>query len=77
MKIYKVGCEGPAVQGFGAKAEINYVEGYPVVENAADAVALAASVATELVGKDHVTTEFPRMMGSEDFAYMLQACPAR
>lgn len=45
-------------ESFGAKAEISYVEGYPVVENAADAVALAGSVATELVGKDHVTIEF-------------------
>lgn len=63
------------MQGFGAKAEINYVEGYPVVENAADAVALAAGVATELVGKDHVAVEFPRMMGSGDFAHMLQARP--
>ena len=62
-------------ESYGARAEIDYVEGYPVVDNVADAVALAADVAAELVGKARVAPEFPRMMGSEDFAYMLQACP--
>jgi hippurate hydrolase len=62
-------------EGYGAKAEIRYIEGYPVVDNAAEAVALAGDVATELVGSERVEREFPRMMGSEDFAYMLQACP--
>jgi hippurate hydrolase len=62
-------------EGFGAKAEVRYVEGYPVVDNAAAAVTLAGDVATELVGAERVEREFPRMMGSEDFAYMLQACP--
>jgi len=32
-------------------------------------------VAVELVGGDRVELDFPRMMGSEDFAYMLQATP--
>ena len=62
-------------ESYGAKAEIRYVEGYPVVDNAADAVALAAEVATELVGQEDVDRDYPRMMGSEDFAYMLQECP--
>jgi hippurate hydrolase len=62
-------------EGYGAKAEIRYVEGYPVLENDAAAVELAGQVATELVGADRVSLDFPRMMGSEDFAYMLQACP--
>ena len=62
-------------EAYGAQAEIRYVEGYPVVDNAAEAVALACDVAAELVGEDHVVRDFPRMMGSEDFAYMLQACP--
>ncbi|MES2362479.1 MAG: M20 aminoacylase family protein [Pseudomonadota bacterium] len=62
-------------EGYGAKADIRYVEGYPVVDNAAAAVTLAGDVATELVGSGRVEREFPRMMGSEDFAYMLQACP--
>jgi hippurate hydrolase len=62
-------------EGYGAKAEIRYVEGYPVLENDAEAVDLAGQVASELVGADRVSLDFPRMMGSEDFAYMLQACP--
>ena len=62
-------------EAHGCSAEIDYVEGYPVVVNDADAVALAAEVATDLVGADAVDREFPRLMGSEDFAYMLQRCP--
>ncbi len=62
-------------ESYGAKAEIRYVEGYPVVDNAADAVALAAEVAMELVGEEDVDRNYPKMMGSEDFAYMLQECP--
>ena len=46
-----------------------------MVNNTAAAVAMAGDVATELVGTQRVEREFPRMMGSEDFAYMLQACP--
>ncbi|MFS8931229.1 M20 aminoacylase family protein [Cupriavidus taiwanensis] len=62
-------------ESYGANAEIRYVEGYPVVDNAADAVALAAQVAMELVGEEDVDRDYPKMMGSEDFAYMLQECP--
>lgn len=62
-------------EGYGAKAEIRYVEGYPVLENDAAAVALAGEVAVGLLGADRVELNFPKMMGSEDFAYMLQVCP--
>jgi hippurate hydrolase len=62
-------------EAYGATVEIRYIEGYPVVDNAASAVALAGEVATELMGADRVVHDFPKMMGSEDFAYMLQACP--
>lgn len=62
-------------EGYGAKAAIRYVEGYPVLENDPAAVALAGKVASELVGRDRVDLGFPRMMGSEDFACMLQVCP--
>jgi hippurate hydrolase len=62
-------------EGYGTKAEIRYVEGYPVLENDAAAVDLAGQVASVLVGADRVSLDVPRMRGSEDFAYMLQACP--
>ena len=61
--------------GYGVTAAIRYVEGYPVVENDPAAIALAGQVAGDIVGEDRVDLEFPRMMGSEDFAYMLQVCP--
>ncbi|HBD33664.1 MAG TPA: amidohydrolase, partial [Cupriavidus sp.] len=39
------------------------------------AVALAGEVAMALVGPADVDHDYPKMMGSEDFAYMLQECP--
>jgi hippurate hydrolase len=62
-------------QAHGTRAEIDYIEGYPVLVNAPEAVALAAEVARDLVGPDHVDVNYPPSMGSEDFAYMLQRCP--
>ena len=47
----------------------------PEFFSAPSAIALAGRVASELVGSERVELEFPRMMGSEDFAYMLQVCP--
>ena len=66
--------EGVA-QAHGTRAEIEYIEGYPVVVNAPEAVELAAEVARDLVGPDAVDVNFPPSMGSEDFAYLLQRCP--
>jgi hippurate hydrolase len=62
-------------QAHGARAEIDYVEGYPVLANEPAAAQLAAQVAQELVGPAAVDADTGRLMGSEDFAYMLQACP--
>jgi hippurate hydrolase len=62
-------------QAHGTRAEIDYIEGYPVLVNAPEAVELAAEVARDLVGADSVDVNFPPSMGSEDFAYMLQRCP--
>jgi hippurate hydrolase len=62
-------------QAHGTRAEIDYVEGYPVLVNAPAAVELAAEVARDLVGAEAVDVNFPPSMGSEDFAYMLQRCP--
>ncbi|MEM5314693.1 M20 aminoacylase family protein [Paraburkholderia sp. JHI869] len=60
---------------FGVTAEIDYVEGYPVVTNAEAETDLAIQVARELVGEANVTENMEQLMGSEDFAYMLQECP--
>ncbi len=36
----------------------------------------AAAVAADVVGQENVDPQAPALMGSEDFAYMLQAKPA-
>ena len=58
-----------------SRAEINYVRGYPVVVNAERETAFALQVAAELVGKENVVPHTERLMGSEDFAYMLERRP--
>jgi amidohydrolase len=60
---------------FGVSAEVEYERGDPPVVNHAREVALAAEVASEVVGETRVTTEYKREMGAEDFAHMLDARP--
>jgi hippurate hydrolase len=62
-------------QAHDTQADIQYIEGYPVLINTPEAVDLAAEVAQNLMGPDAVELEHPQLTGSEDFAYMLQACP--
>jgi amidohydrolase len=66
--------EGVA-KAFGAEARVSYRRGYPVTVNAEHPAALAAKVASEVVGPDRVEANVDAMMGGEDFAYMLQAKP--
>jgi amidohydrolase len=60
---------------YGAKAELGYSTGYPVLVNDEASTAFAASVADQIVGKDKVNRDTPPLMGAEDFAYMLQERP--
>ncbi|KWH06012.1 amidohydrolase [Burkholderia territorii] len=62
-------------ESYGLAAVVDYVEGYPVVTNTDAETELAIQVAKELVGADRVTEQMQPLMGSEDFAYMLQARP--
>ena len=62
-------------ESFDVEAQIDYVEGYPVVHNHERETALALEVARELVGEENVVGSMAPLMGSEDFAYMLQARP--
>lgn len=62
-------------ESYGATAVIDYMEGYPVVHNTDAETELAIQVAKELVGADRVTQQMAPLMGSEDFAYMLQERP--
>jgi amidohydrolase len=66
--------EGTA-KAYGAKAELSYATGYPVLVNDETSTAFAASVADQIVGKDKVNREAPPLMGAEDFAYMLEERP--
>ena len=62
-------------ESYGVTAVIDYRAGYPVVTNTDAETELAIQVAKELVGEDRVTEQMAPLMGSEDFAYMLQECP--
>ena len=58
---------------YGAKAKLTYRRGYPVLKNHEQQTSFAASIASEIVGADRVDTNFPPVMGAEDFSYMLEA----
>ena len=58
---------------YGAKLKLTYRRGYPVLKNHEQQTAFAASIASEIVGADRVDTNFPPVMGAEDFSYMLEA----
>ena len=59
----------------GVVAEVDYQEGYPVLVNTDAETAFAAQVATELLGPERVLLDRPAVMGSEDFAFMLEHRP--
>ena len=65
-------CEHVAA-AFGATIAFRYERRYPPLVNHADQIGIAAQVAAEVVGADQVSTEAPPVMGSEDFAFMLNA----
>ena len=58
----------------GAKIDLEYARGYPVVVNHAAQTDFAIKVAKEVAGQGNVQ-EMPPLMGGEDFAYMLEQRP--
>ncbi|MDR3435421.1 M20 aminoacylase family protein [Telmatospirillum sp.] len=60
---------------FGIEARLRYERRYPSTINAPDPALIAAGAATAVVGPDRVDPESRPSMGSEDFAFLLQACP--
>jgi amidohydrolase len=60
-------------EAFGAKANVDYQRGYPSMVNAETETGFAAEAARRISGKPVV--DAPAIMGGEDFAYMLEACP--
>jgi amidohydrolase len=60
---------------YGAKATLKYRRGYPVLKNHAAQTDFAARVAGEIAGQDKIDTDWPPVMGAEDFSFMLNARP--
>ncbi|NVN87682.1 MAG: amidohydrolase [Rhodopseudomonas sp.] len=58
----------------GAKIDLEYERGYPVVVNHAAQTAIAQKIARDVAGDANVH-DMPPLMGAEDFAYMLEARP--
>jgi len=59
----------------GVDGEILYERRYPALINHEEETALAARAATRVAGEQQVMTNLPLLMGSEDFAFMLQRRP--
>ncbi|MBL8700199.1 MAG: amidohydrolase [Alphaproteobacteria bacterium] len=67
---------GQVAAAFGARATTRYERRYPALVNDPDAVRRAVGVATEITGDAaRVETDCELVMGSEDFAFMLEAKP--
>lgn len=60
---------------FGGVTDIDYQKGYPATSNHADQADFWRQIATLLVGPENVRSDFPPIMGAEDFSFMLQAVP--
>ena len=60
---------------FDMTATLRYERRYPATVNAAAETQHAIAAATAVVGAEHVDTDPTPEMGSEDFAFMLQARP--
>ncbi|MCW1933441.1 M20 aminoacylase family protein [Pararhodobacter zhoushanensis] len=58
--------------GFGAKADVTYNKGYPVMVNSPEQTEFAARVAEKVAG---ACAPAPLIMGGEDFAFMLEERP--
>jgi amidohydrolase len=63
-------------QAHDCRAEINYMEGYPVVANDADETERFFGIATAALGSGNVQRIENPTMGGEDFAYYGKHVPA-
>ena len=66
---------GGTCAAFNAVGEITYSRLYPPVVNTQEETCIAAETALGLVGQNGFRTDIAPMMGSEDFAFMLEAKP--
>ncbi|HBP0200857.1 M20 aminoacylase family protein [Pseudomonas aeruginosa] len=59
---------------YGCQASIEHYPAYPVLVNSVEETEFARQVGVELAGAEQVDGDTPKLMGSEDFAWMLQRC---
>ncbi len=59
----------------GVTYAFRYTHGYPATVNSEEETANAAAAAKLVAGEDNVATDIAPIMGSEDFAFMLQEKP--
>lgn len=62
-------------QSLGANAVVRYRRLFPALINSTQAVEIAVRAAASVVGADQVNDAVEPVMGSEDFAFMLEAKP--
>ncbi|MAZ02674.1 MAG: peptidase M20 [Sneathiella sp.] len=67
-------CTGIAAT-HGVEIDVDYQRRYPSVVNHEKETAIVARAASDIVGPENMDMETPIRMGSEDFAFMLEACP--
>lgn len=60
---------------FGARVEIDYQWRYPALQNDAAKTEFARATVTEWLGEEALIADLQPLTGSEDFSFMLQACP--
>ncbi|MER8480860.1 M20 aminoacylase family protein [Mesorhizobium sp. M1163] len=68
-------CARGIANGFGAEIEFSHRRLEPLTFNHTEQTRIASAAARILVGNDDLNDTIPPLMGSEDFAYMLQARP--
>ncbi|MFH2132399.1 MAG: M20 aminoacylase family protein [bacterium] len=62
-------------KSMGVTIDFSYERRYPAVVNSSDETRAAIDAAKQTAGSDKVMTNMPPVMGSEDFAFMLQEKP--
>ena len=62
-------------KAYGAMADIRFVFENPAVINEPENTAFAAKVASGIVGDENVNSNSDPVLGSEDFAFMLEKVP--
>jgi hippurate hydrolase len=62
-------------EAFGGRAQVEYFRGYPATVNSVRESEFAARVGERIFGSGNVITDYPPVMGGEDFSYMLLERP--